>query len=271
MPRWLRALGVLVVLCGVAWPRSAWADPSIVQQEERHLYHEVPDVTFKVAGGQQLRLSDLWDEQPVLITLFYQRCVGTCSPFLRSLGGAIDDIGGLGETYKAVSLSFDPADTVERVDGLARSLKIGKPGEWYVGVAAPEDVQRLTQAIGFWYKAIPESDQFDHPALVAAVYRGKIMRVLLGNTVSRPRFRELVLEMQGKFVPMYETPNADTRFRCVDVNPDTGELTVGWGMLILGLPAMLSLVIAGAVVVMTRRGRVDDVSSSQSTAEAIGA
>lgn len=224
---------------------------SIVQIESKALLRQVPDIEFVDVNGKTQRFSELWGDKPLLVTLFYQRCTGSCSPFLRSLRSAILKIGGLGDEYRVVSLSFDPEDSVERVAELAQVLEVGDPEGWYVGVAQPEEVAAVAEAIGFWFQRIGNTEQFDHPSLIAAVRDGRVNRVLLGNVVSHPRFRELVLELKGVHVPFYLDPDADTLFRCLDVDMESGELKPGWGLLVMILPGMLAFM--GAWFVFRRR------------------
>lgn len=219
---------------------------SLVREEARHVLEQVPDLALSLPAGDDVRLSSLWSEKPLLVTLFYQRCTGACSPFLRSLGHAVERVGGLGDTYRIVSVSFDADDTAARVGELAEALDVGAPGAWLLGVSSPDEVKALSDAIGYSYERIAGTSQFDHPSLVAAVRDGRIVRVLWGNTVSVPRFRELVMELRGTHVPFYTDPDAKTRFRCLDVD-DRGEVRLGTGLLVLLLPACVALLVAISV------------------------
>ncbi len=248
MPKWLVLIALLSALGANAG--AARAEESIARQEAQHLFNEVPDTRLTLPRGEQVNLASLWGDKPVLVTLFYQRCTGTCSPFLRSLSAAIERVGGLGEDYRVVSISFDPEDTAERVGELARELKIERPGKWLVGVAPPEEVAALTEAIGFWYRQLPDTTQFDHPSLIVAVHHGRIVRVLLGNTVSVPRFRELVMELKGTHVPYYTNPDANTLFRCFEIDETTGELGLSWGLVVLLVPGFASV---GFALMLFRR------------------
>ncbi|MCC6647434.1 MAG: SCO family protein [Polyangiaceae bacterium] len=248
--RWA-AVACALVACAVTGTPPVRAE-SVVTAEARALHRAVPDVTISVAGGEQVKLSSLWHDKPVLITLFYQRCLGSCSPFLRSLSSTIKTVGGLGDDYRVVSVSFDPEDTPERTHELATQLGLGPGESWKVGTTSPAQLQPLMDSVGFWYRAIPGTDQVDHPSLVAMVRDGRVVRVLLGNTVSPTRFQELRLEARGTFVPFYAAPDASTRFRCLDVDPATGQLRLGWGLVVLLLPAALALALSLAVFRLAR-------------------
>lgn len=220
----------------------------VLQEEARHLYRVVPDVPVQTLALnnsiREFQLSELWRDQPLLITLFYKECTGSCSPFLRSLDDAVKKTGGLGSDYKILSLSFDPRDTAKSVSQFSKSLGIEDNGKWIMGVSTPEAIQQLTKNIGFWYKIDGSTKQYEHPTMIAAVRAGKIIRVLMGANVSKQRFKEMVWELQGKFVPFYTRPGEKTIFRCLQLNERTQEVNLNWGLLILILPGTLALLTA---------------------------
>ncbi len=237
-----------------ALPEVAYGQSNeVVREEARNLYHLVPDVPVSLVGGHEAHLSDLWRDKPLLITLFYRRCTGTCSPFLRSLQAAIEKSGGLGKDYRVISLSFDPQDTVEDVQAMAEALDIHDRQNWLFGIGAPEDIERVADAIGFWYKKDAVTDQFDHPSLIAAVRGGRIIRVLLGTTVNPSRLKEALFELKGVFVPVYALPGEDVLFRCLEFAGVSQQVRFSWGMLLLFLPGGMALLAAVAVFGSTRR------------------
>lgn len=215
---------------------------SLAVQEARPLLRRVPDVAVNLPDGDTVQLSALWAEKPLLLTFFYQQCTGTCSPFLRSLKAATDSAGGLGEDYHIVSLSFDARDTPERVGWLGDTLGVRAPGQWQLGTSTPAEIRALARAAGFWWEPIADSEQFDHPSMIIAIRDGQIVRVLLGNTVSHRRFREMLADLGGVRAPFYINPEVDTPFRCLEVDPQTGEVSIGWGMLMILVPGVFALV-----------------------------
>lgn len=233
-------------------PRSGTSPSAILREEARPLYRDVPDVEVTLPGHRRVRLSEIWDDRPVLITMFYRQCAGNCGLFLSSLRAVVDEVGGLGNDYRIVTLSFDPSDTVEGLMDYGRVLDIPDDGRWMFGTAAPSDIDRVANAIGFWYTREAGTRQYDHPTLVAAVRRGKIVRVLLGTTVPKARFRELAAELRGRFIPFYAKPGERTLFRCLRVSGATQDVRVDWGALILFLPGGAAVMVTA---LMFRRGR----------------
>jgi protein SCO1/2 len=207
----------------------------------------LPDIAINLPGGEQVMLSSLWQDRPLLVTLFYNRCTGTCSPFLRSLKRAVAEAGGLGKEYRVVSLSFDPEDTVEDMRARAEELEIDNTDGWLLGTAGPESIKQVADAVGFWYRYDASNDQFDHPSQIAAVRDGRIVRVLLGTTVVPRRLRDLLLEANGVFVPFYAQPGKAALLSCFQFNERTNELTLDWGLLILLFPGVAALGVAYAI------------------------
>lgn len=215
----------------------------VTKLESEHLYGIVPDIDVQSNIGT-LKLSSLWSEKPLLLTLFYKDCTGACSPFLRSLHSAIDKTGGLGTDYNVASLSFDPNDSAESVQRFSKSLGIPQTGKWVFGISDQVQLDRLVKSIGFWYKLDSQTKQYDHPTMVVAIERGKIIRVLVGAIVSKARFKELTWELKGKFVPFYTIPGKNTIFRCLAINEVTKEVQLNWGLLVLLFPGVASLSMA---------------------------
>lgn len=232
------------VLPGLAQSNTSNTD-LILQEEARYQYKNIPDIEVALTNGKKVFLSELGSDKPLLITLFFKDCTGACSPFLHSLKTEIDMLGGLGEDYHVLSLSFDPKDTLEELASYAEQFGIRPDNPWWhVGKASIKDTERISSAIGFWYKLDPKSLQFDHPTMIAAVRGDKIIRVLLGAVVSRPRFQEMIGELKGRFVPFYTSPGDKTIFRCLQVNELTQEVSLNWGLLMLLFPGVAAIGIA---------------------------
>ena len=252
----LSVLATLVPACALAGPpvagaaRPGPADPR--PREARYLRHEVPDLAVRGTRGETLRLSGLWADRPILLALVFTRCAGVCSPFLSSLRSAQASVGGSGTDYRSVVLSFDPRDTPDDMAAMARHLGLEDRRDWTFGVAAAADVERLARAVGFWSRWDESRGQFDHPAMLVAVDRGRVVRLGIGGTVEPVRFQEIVRELRGEFVAAYPLPGR-VLFRCFEYDPRTGRWALGWGFLLLALPAAVTLLGTAAAFAAARR------------------
>lgn len=202
--------------------------------EERYVYKQIPDIPITTQSGVE-NLSAIWREKPVLLTMIFSRCARACSPFLRSLRSAISDAGGLGTDYRVVVLSFDPRDTVAEIEMMGGELGLGSNPDWIFGVAIPSDIRRLATVTGFWFQWDESGRQFDHPSLVVAIDRGRLVRMLAGASVPSASLREAVQELRGKFEASYTLPGK-VAFRCFEYDPNSGRYSLDWGLALMLLP-----------------------------------
>jgi len=224
----------------LACPAALAAQPPGLPEESLYLHRSLPDVPLQVIGAGTTSLSRLWSDKPLLLTLVFTRCTGICSPFLTSLRSAVSRVGGAGEDYRLLILSFDPRDRPEDMASAAKQLKVEDAAAWQFGTASPEDIRRLAESAGFWYLWDEGSGQFDHPAMLVAVDRGRILRILVGGYVTPARLQEVVEELRGDFVPVYPLPGK-VFFRCFQYDPASRRMTLDWGFLLLLLPALTAV------------------------------
>jgi protein SCO1/2 len=212
------------------------ADEPDLPREDERIYARVFDAELTDAAGAPRRLSELWRRRPLIVTLVFARCALICPPYLRSLARAVDAVGGAGEQFDVVVLSFDPRDTPEEMAALAVRLGLdGEPG-WTFGTTSPAAAAGLADSIGAWVRWDPAGVAADHPAMLAAVDGGRLVRLLVGATVPPRRLREVVWELRHELVPSYPLPSERVLFRCFRYRPETGGVAVDWGFLLLLAP-----------------------------------
>lgn len=243
-------LGGTTALCATAASFPAF------REEERLAERMLPDTELRLSDGRLTRLSALWRDRPLLLTLFYQHCTGTCWPSLLLIRDAAARTGGLGRDYRVLALSFAGSDTAKDMQAQAAAFGLGNDPNWLFAVGAPQDIQRVASTLGFWFRLDPVTGQYDHPTLVVGVVQGRVVRALLGYPISRERFAELLWELRGRFVPYYQLPG-QSRLRCFEFDGRTGTMRPDWGMLLLLAPGIVAIVAACAVFgrAATARGR----------------
>ncbi len=175
-------------------------------------------------------------ERSDLSSLFHQRLVVAVDQLFVAVRHVV-----AGDAFDVVVLSFDPRDDFRTMARVAEHHGLAAEPGWTFGVAAPEDVVRLPRAIGFWNEWDEERLQFDHPAMLAAVDRGHVVRLLVGATVPKKRLREILWELRHELVPTYPLPAEDIVFRCFSYDPATGGVALDWGMLLLLAPSGVML------------------------------
>ena len=220
--------------------------------EERLLYAPVPDIQLTTSTGQQVTLSATSGGRPMLLSFVFTRCAGVCSPFMRSWRSAERSVGRpRPAAYSRLVLSFDPRDTPADMASLANHLDVESGEDWTFAIAAPAEVRRLAESTGFWYEWDRDLNHFDHPAMIVGIRKGRLVRLLVGGSVTSARLDELVREVSGVFVPSYPLPGR-ARFRCVQFDGATGRVVLDWGFAFLLVPvlstslATMGLFMAGA-------------------------
>ena len=246
---------LLVLLIEPGWTQDPAQPLEEAPDESRYVYRSIPDAALTLASGEQRRLAELWEDRPLLLTFIFSRCAGICSPFLRNLKATVNGLGDSDLEYDIVVLSFDPRDSAETMKQLAEHLDLETDARWIFAVAAPGDIRRLTDSIGFWYRWDENVKQFNHPSMIAAIKSGKCVRLYTGGVVPKARMEEILAELRGDFVSIYPLPGK-VLFRCFDYSPDEG-FAPNWGMLIMVAPAVIALVLTLGVFAVTRRVTVE--------------
>ena len=225
---------LLVAACAITSLRAQSADPrDAPPNEERLLNTTVPDIPLTTVSGARATLSQIAHGRPLLLAFVFTRCGGVCSPFLTSWRSADRTIAH--GRYLRLALSFDPRDTSTDMFTLARHHALDDNDDWTFAVGDPNDVRRLADATGFWWAWDETRQQFDHPAMLAGIRDGRLVRLLVGGSITSARLDELVREVSGEFVRSYPLPDR-VSFRCVRYDPATGRTTLDWGFALLLIP-----------------------------------
>jgi cytochrome oxidase Cu insertion factor (SCO1/SenC/PrrC family) len=232
------ALLVLVMaLAALAQAQPSFGVPSNQPpNEDFYVYKQIPDIALQTGGSRVTRLSEIWSDKPLLLTMVFTRCAGVCSPFLRSLRVAASAAHDLGQDYRIVVLSFDPRDTVNDMEMAAQNLGVQLDPNWIFGISSAASIARVAAASGFWFQWDPSAQQYDHPSLVDAIDHGRVVRMLAGTSVSPASLREVIQELRGSFVASYALAGK-VAFRCFEYDPIRDAYRLDWGLLFMLLPA----------------------------------
>ncbi len=222
------------------------ADGQVFQppSESELIGREVPNIELITSAGQLTTLAELSSERPIFTTLVFSRCAGICSPYLGLLKKTVKSVGGSGNQYQMVVISFDLRDAQSDLLALAAHHELASDSGWTFAAPRTEaDRDALCQAFDFDYRWDEQRQQYDHPAITVGLRGNRIVRLSVGEEISPARFREMIAELRGQYVPVYPEPGARaTLFRCFDYDPQRG-FTPNWGMLVLVAPAMVTLVV----------------------------
>jgi protein SCO1/2 len=178
---------IAILFCSYSAQSQDLAAQSLEIGVDEKLNSFIPlDAFLFSIDGDTVYLRDLYDK-PTILNFVYYRCPGICSPLMDGLADVIDNSDlVIGKDYQALTISFDPREAsilAERKKNnyqtLMKKADLAKEG-WTFYTADSANIARLTDAIGFRYKAV--GNDFIHSAtLVITSPEGKITRYMNGT------------------------------------------------------------------------------------------
>jgi protein SCO1/2 len=283
---WPLALGVLAALAlgaglGVEPARAvAPLGPEFDGVEVRNKLGDKvgTDIPFTDPSGKTVSLGDYLDGQrPVLLTLNFYRCTSICSAHLNALVKSLSQAGWApgAETFRIVTVSFDPRDTQEIAAGkqqtyreeLVRRLAEEddeelEPAEvtrraaeidWTFLVGDDRSIRTLLDNVGYTVKYDERTEQFAHsPVTYVLSLDGKINRYLWGIDIPSRDLRFALMESSDGELGSF---GEKILLSCFDYNRDHGGYEAfAWGFMRIG--GLLVLLALGAfLLVHWRRER----------------
>jgi protein SCO1/2 len=221
---------------------------------EEHLDGQIPlDAVFRDQNGKMVRFGDLLDgKRPMVLTLAYHTCPTVCSLVLSQTVESLKKVGWSGgKEYTAVTLSFDPRETLERTVAKRNGIvaDYGRPtgdAGWTFLFGNDANIHRVTDAVGFKYHYVEREQQFAHPTVILIVKpNGQVARYLYGLEYSPQDVRLGLLEASnGRSITTVDR----ILLYCYHYDPNSGRyaivatrvMQVGAGLCGLGLIAFLA-------------------------------
>ena len=231
---------------------SAAQSPDLSDEfkEEANIYEKAYDAPLKLEDGKDLDFSKLYAKKPVLLALIFTRCAGICNPFLIQLKENLQFKANK-ENFNVLVLSFDPRDSREDMDLLCTRLGLEENEQWIF--ATTDEINELTESVGFYPVWDSTRSQFDHDAMLVGINtEGYITKKLIGLR-NKPDLTLMINSVNNVFSASYRLPGKSRLFSCFNYNPETGKNTPGLGLLVLTLPAFLTVLLVAGVNFFTRR------------------
>lgn len=146
------------------------------------------DLTFTNDQGEEVTLSDYFHNgKPVILTLSYTNCPMLCTVLLNGLTNGVRGLEWRpGAEYQMVNVSIDPLETVElTLQRKKRYIESVGPMQskrgWAFLVGNEDNINALSDAVGFKYYYDEDKDMYAHPAVVFVLTEeGVISRYLYG-------------------------------------------------------------------------------------------
>jgi protein SCO1 len=240
-------------------PGQSLADGLEIEQK---LGAQIPlDLEFKDEHGNTVKLGDYFGERPVILSMIFFRCAGSCTHILN---GMVDSMRAMkkalpGNDFEVITVSIHPTETPElaalkKETYLERLNKPEAAEGWHFLTGPLETTKRLGDAVGFNYKYDAEKDTVQHPAgIMVLTPEGKVSRYFFGvQYPQRQVLDSLYLAADNKIGAVDEHP---IKFFCMRYDPTTGRYTlIVERALILG-GVMTLFVLATSIFMMSRRYR----------------
>ncbi|RUM32086.1 MAG: SCO family protein [Aquifex sp.] len=194
---------VAVAFSGVMGPsNSAFNDkdmfnPELLKiDEKKHLGNFIPDVKVVLENGEEKSIYTFIKEKPTILLLSYYTCQGTCPVRVDSLNRLIKKSSLKNREFYVLVLSFDKLDSLET---LKRFKKVHGPftKHWIFGLINKEDIEKLTNSVGFKFFFVERDKTFVHPNVYIFISpEGRITRYLYGVKPSERDIRIALAETE---------------------------------------------------------------------------
>ncbi len=222
-------------------------DPTVGDQIgiDQRLGERVPlDLAFRDETGAVVRLDEILDKRPVILSLVYYECPMLCTQvlngLLRSLRVLSMDVGG---EFEVITVSIDPGETpalaaAKKEEYVGRYGRDGASGGWHFLTGTRERIEELAEAVGFRYEYDPETDLYVHASgIMVLTPAGELARYFYGVEYAPKDLRLGLIEAAEERIG---TAVDQVLLLCYQYDPTTGK----YGLVILS-----SLRVAGAATV----------------------
>ena len=236
---------------------------------DQRLGEQVPlDLEFRDEEGGAVRLGDLFEDRPVILSLAYYDCPMLCGLSLQGIASSLKTLRfDAGKEFEVITVSFNPQDT----PGQARSRKVqsldlyGRPGAgkgWRFLTGEAKAIRRLTGAVGFRYAWDEEQKQYAHATgIVLLTPAGKIARYFFGVEYAPKDLRlGLVEAADGRIGTLADR----LLLLCYRYDPKTGRYS-GLALGLVRAGGLATVMALGVLIASTiwrerRRGAVPDAA-----------
>jgi protein SCO1/2 len=235
--------------------RAASGKPKLLENVniEQKLDQQVPlDLVFRDEAGNTVKLGDYFGTKPVVLSLVYYSCPQLCNQVLNGLTSSLGTLRdfSIGKEFNVVTVSFDAREKPELaakkkatyIDWYKRE---GVAEGWHFLTGDQEQIDKLTEAVGFHYNWDPASQQFVHASGVMLLTpQGKLSRYFYGIEYSAKDLRLGLVEASNNKIG---SPVDQILLYCFHYDPAQGKygfvvmnlIRLGGAITLVGVVALL--------------------------------
>ncbi|HET6841706.1 MAG TPA: SCO family protein [Candidatus Angelobacter sp.] len=226
---------------------------------DQHLNQRIPlEAQFTDENGQTVSLKQYFGVRPVLVTMVYYQCPMLCSQELNGLTSSLNVLSqfNVGREFDVITVSFDPTETPElaaesKKKFLERYRRPGAAQGWHFLTGKKDQIELLSQSLGFRYAWDPEIKQYAHASGIMLITPdGRIAQYYYGIEYAPRDLRLGFIEAaQGKIGTVVD----QVLLYCYHYDPARGKYGAAvFNILRIGALATV-LVICGFMFIMIRR------------------
>lgn len=208
---------------------------------EEHLGENIPlNLKFAASDGDSVTLGALMKgDKPVLLNPVYYNCPMLCSMVIDAVFTGVRELKWTpGKEYNIITFSIDPAEDYELAASVKDSLiaKFGRENAgdgWYFLSGKKDAIKKLTEAIGFRYKKVENTNQYAHSAAIMFLSPGgRLTRYLYGIKFDEFNLRNALYEAaDGEIGSAVD----QVLLYCYQYDPDSQSyVPVAWRIMKLG-------------------------------------
>lgn len=157
---------------------------------QQNLGMQVPlDLMFRDEQDQPVRLGDLFDGKPVVLSLVYYGCPMLCTQVLNGMVSGFDGQAEefqIGKDYNVITVSIDPEErgalaSEKKSSYLDLLRQKDAPKHWHFLTGDKEQIETLAETVGFRYFYDQITKQYAHDSgIMILTPKGKVSSYYLG-------------------------------------------------------------------------------------------
>jgi protein SCO1/2 len=225
------------------WANGAVAQDAFVQNPggkpvvlknvglDQKLNAQVPlDLTFRDEHGATVKLGQLLQGKPAILTMVYYQCPMLCTEVLNGTLNSLKEVPlEIGKDFSVITLSIDPSERPVLADAkhIMYAGLYGRPGAvqgWHFLTGDEAQIQKLAAAVGFRFVYDKESSQFAHASgIMVLTPEGRLSRYFYGLAYPPRDVRLALVEAsEGKIGSTVD----EILLFCFHYDPVTGKYAV---------------------------------------------
>jgi len=216
------------------------------------------DLAFTDHTGAEVTLGEYFDgEQPVLLNLVYHDCPMLCGLLLNGVTSTMRNLDWTpGVEFKVLTVSFNPRESYEqaaeqRERYLAQLDRPEAADGWHFLTGDAENIDALTDAVGFNLKWIESKQEFAHPTTYVFLSgSGMVSQYIHGMELPPGDTRKALVEASNGNVG---SPVDLVLLYCFQFDPDENTYTADAFNLMKAASVLTVLVLGGMLYVFWRR------------------